>query len=81
MSPKDWVRFIAFGLFFVLIVLPLASGAMRLLNSPNTAMSDVISLIEFAAVPWWTGFAQAAPLLFVAVVVMLVWANADEILG
>lgn len=81
MSPKDWVRFIAFGLFFVFIVLPLASGVMWLLNSPNATMSDAVSLIEFAAVPWWTGLAQTAPLLFVAVVVVLVWANADEILG
>jgi len=81
MSPKDWVRFIAFGLFFVFVVLPTGFGALWLLNNPSATVGDAAIFIEFAVVPWWTGIAEAAPLVFVAIVAILVWANADEILG
>lgn len=80
MSPKEWIQFIAFGLFLLFVVLPIASGALWLLNNPNATTSDAIDLIESAVVPWWTGIAQVAPILFVAIVMVLVWANADEIL-
>ena len=63
-----------------LCLFPLLSGAMWLLRSPNATTSDAISLVESAAILWWTGLVQAAPSLFVVVAAVLVWAGADEVL-
>ncbi|RLM63879.1 hypothetical protein DVK05_13290 [Halorubrum sp. Atlit-8R] len=81
MDAKETIQLIAFGGFFLFVALPLLGGSMWLLNSPSATTGDAISLLEGAVVPWWTGLAQAAPLLFVLIVGILVWAGADEVLG
>lgn len=81
MNAKETIQLIAFGGFFLFVALPLLDGSMWLLNSPSATTGDAISLLESAVVPWWAGLAQAAPLLFVIVVGILVWVGADEVLG
>jgi hypothetical protein len=81
MGAKDTIRGLALLGFLLFVGLPLLLGAMWLLRSPDATTSDAISLVESAAIPWWTGLAQAAPLLFVVVAAVLVWAGADEVLG
>lgn len=81
MGAKDTIQGLALLGFLLFVGLPLLSGAMWLIRSPNATTSDAISLLENAAIPWWTGLAQAAPLLFVVVAAVLVWAGADEVLG
>ena len=81
MGAKDTIRGLTLLGLPLLVGLPLLSDAMWLLRSPNATTSDAISLVESAAIPWWTGMAQAAPLLFVVIAAVLVWAGADEVLG
>ncbi len=81
MGAKDMIRGLTLLGLLLLVGLPLLSDAMWLLRSPNATTSDAISLVESAAIPWWTGMAQAAPLLFVVIAAVLVWAGADEVLG
>ena len=81
MGAKDTIRGLVLLGFLIFVGLPLLSGAMWLIRSPNATTSDAISLVESAAIPWWTGLAQAAPLLFVVLAAVLVWAGADEVLG
>lgn len=81
MGVKDTIQGIALLGFLLFVALPTALGVLWLLTAPNATTVDALNLVESAAIPWWTGLAQAAPLLFVAVVMVLVWANADEILG
>jgi hypothetical protein len=80
MGAKDTIRGLALLGFLVFTILPTASSVLWLLNSPNATTADVLSLIESAAIPWWTGLAQAAPLLFVIVAGILIWAGAEEVL-
>jgi hypothetical protein len=81
MGAKDMIRGLTLLGLLLLVGLPLLSDAMWLLRSPNATTSDAISLVESTAIPWWTGMAQAAPLLFVVIAAVLVWAGADEVLG
>lgn len=81
MGAKETIRGLTLLGFLLLVGLPLLSDAMWLLRSPNATTSDAISLVKSAAIPWWTGLAQAAPLLFVVVAAVLVWAGAGEVLG
>lgn len=79
MEVKDTIQAVALLGFLLFVALPLLSGAMWLLRSPNATTADAVNLIEGAAIPWWTGLAQAAPLLFVIVAGILIWAGADEV--
>jgi len=81
MGAKDTIQAIALLAFLLFVVLPLGLGAIWLLTAPSATTADALNLVESAAVPWWTGLAQSAPYIFVAIVAVLVWAGADEVLG
>lgn len=80
MEIKEIIQVVAFGVS-LLFVLRLLRGIIWLLNSPSATTGDAITLLKNAVVPWWTGLAQVAPLLFVLIIAILVWADADGALG
>lgn len=81
MGVKNIIQGLALLGFLLFVVLPTASGLMWLMYSPSATTGDAIALLGNAAVPWWTGLAQAAPFLFVIVAGVLIWAGAEEVLG
>lgn len=80
MGAAENVRAIAYGGFILFVALPLMFKAMSLLNSPNAGTSEATELVESAATPWWIGIAEAAPFLLVALIALLVWSGAEDIL-
>jgi len=81
MRVKDTIQGLALLGFLLFVAFPLLSGAMWLLRSLSATTADAINLVKSAAIPWWTGLAQAAPYLFVAVILILYWAGAEEVLA
>jgi len=81
MGAKDTIQGLALLGFLLFVVLPLGLGTIWLLTAPSATTADALNLIESAAIPWWTELAQAAPLLFVIIAGILVWAGAEEVLG
>lgn len=81
MRVKDTIQAIVLLGFLLFVALPLGLGTIWLLTSPSATTADAIRIIESAAVPWWTGLAETAPYLFVAVIFILFWAGAEEVLS
>lgn len=80
MDGRETIQLIAFAGFIFFIALPLLGGTLWLLNSPAATMGDALAILERAIIPWWIGLAKTAPILFVILVGLLVWAGAEDVL-
>lgn len=80
MIDQDTVYQALVGGFLLFVIIPLGLRTLGFLISPDANLEDGIELLTSAVVPWWTGIAVTAPVLFVAFLLVVSWAGADEIL-
>lgn len=80
MIDQDTVYQVLVGGFLLFVIIPLAIRTLGFVSSPNATLSDGINLLTSAVVPWWTGIAVGAPLLFISFLFIVTWAGAEEIL-
>lgn len=80
MTDQDTVYQVLVIGVLLFVIIPLALRTVGFLTSTDATLSDGITLLTSAIVPWWTEIAVSAPFFFIAFLFIVAWAGAEEIL-